>query len=164
MKKSPSSLAESRYVKGRLNFYARRLRNISDAVKGCNFTPAQVYYYERKITPSVLAMLLVSSLDSFANSIRRSSVREAAQAIVYRYTDYCLPEDLGLPREWFFAWWERVDVWWQAVFPQIRKILKKSGWAETVFLTQSRSVVMFRDWNLIKEWLKQIMMSYSRRC
>jgi len=164
LRKAPSGFAEMRYVRGRLNYYKRKLRNIRDAVKGCNLSPAYVYWQEGRIRPSVILALLISSIYSLKRFFSGDFSPLPVQVYAHLAPFYYLPEEVGLPKSWLFVWWERIDLLWRHISKTILSIIKKSKDASLILFPVSKSLALFRNESLIKNWIKQMIItaSYSK--
>ena len=155
---APSGYAEMRYVRGRLEYYMRRLRNLRDTVIGWNLSPAYAYYIEGRLRPSVFLFVLISSIYSLKRLFSGDFSLIPAQVYACLAPTYYFPEDVGLPRSWLFLLWERIDAFWSYISESALSLIKKSGDAYMVLLPASRCLAVFRDKGVVKDWIKQALL------
>ena len=133
-------VGEKRYVKNYIGYIRRRIKNILDTVKGCRFSPRQMVIRNRN---KISLSLLFSTLLSMYNINRECSIID----YVYTHTDYILPEEVGLPKDWFFLWFQNVMAHYYAFKNAIKKIFRKENdfkifiFDTNVFLYRNRSIL-----------------------
>jgi len=155
---APSGYAEKRYARGRLAYYIRRLRNLRDIVKGCNFSPAYAYYIEGRLRPSVLLFILISAVYSLKRCLSGDFSPLPAQVYASLAPVYYLPEEVGLPRTWFFVLWEKLDAFWPHISKTVLSIINQAQDAYLLLLPASRCLAVFRDKNIVSDWIRQALL------
>ena len=150
-----SRYGEQRYINNRLQYYTRRIRIYNDSVIGCRLSPAHIYYMEPRFSPSLLLWMIISSL----HTIGRNTI--PVQALVYHKSQYILPEELGLPREWLLTWYEQIDILWPYISPTIKTLLEEIGDPKTLLLPETKTLIIYRDRRMAEKWIKTHSCAYT---
>jgi glycosyltransferase involved in cell wall biosynthesis len=155
VKKAPTGFGEYRYVRNRLSLAVRLLKNFADNVRGCGIGVPEVIYREKEFNLKTLAYLAISSIFTFPRS------RPSCTVIVYRYSRYFLPEEVGLPKDWFLAFWGYIDVYWSYIKDRVFEVIKRAR--NLNICVVARGLLMYRSIDVAKGFLEGFIQSISKR-
>ncbi|MEM0049847.1 MAG: glycosyltransferase family 2 protein [Candidatus Bathyarchaeia archaeon] len=152
---SDKGYSERRYVQGILQYYIRRIRNICDMIRGVNATPAYIIRDERRLRPSVILALFISSAYTISKFLSGKPLMTSDE-VSQKMTTYLLPEDVGLPREYLFAYWGKIDAQWLSIRNKVKDVVRKARDAEIAAFPRERAIVIFRSDELFTRWLNSM--------
>lgn len=155
---------ERRYARDKVGYVLRRLRNLRDVAIGWGLNPVHVIYSgDSLIRFSTFALLIFSAIYSFANAVRSVTNDMNAKYQVYAGTKYLLPEEVGLPRKWFYLLWEDLNLTWPAVSKHVRELIGKDPEIHIALLPLRKILISFRDYGVFKESMKEYAFSTSHK-
>ncbi|MCS7131472.1 MAG: hypothetical protein NZ934_01935, partial [Hadesarchaea archaeon] len=137
---------ETRYVKNSISYYKRTVRDIFDLVLSNKFSP----YFMLIQSKSVKALgkrwpliLLLSVINLYE--------KEPTISYVIRNWEYLLPEEMGLPREWFLTFFFGLRLLKCAVLEAIKdKIMSKTRDFKVKYDPQLDILFVYRDEEVFK--------------
>ncbi|MCS7385718.1 MAG: glycosyltransferase family 2 protein [archaeon GB-1867-005] len=143
---------ERRYTRGTTSYLSRKLRNLRDTVIGWNLNPAHVIYSNDNLArPSTFMLLILSAIYSFTFSNDPQHIKYK----VYANTEYLLPEEVGLPKEWFYIKWENIDQTWSVVVKHVKEFIRKDKRIHFAILPFRKLLICFREYEVFKKSLEE---------
>lgn len=155
---------EKRYVRSKGTYALRKLRNLRDVAIGWNLNPAHVIFSSDGLyRPTTFALLILAAMYSLINAVRGDVVTINTKYQVYASTKVLFPEEVGLPKEWFYIYWEDIDQTWPAIAKHLREILRKDTKIHIALLPRRRLLINFRDYKVFKKALEEYAFSTSHK-
>ncbi|MEM3552953.1 MAG: glycosyltransferase [Candidatus Bathyarchaeia archaeon] len=144
---------EARYAKG-FSFYNRKVRNIIDTIRGCNFNLSKEEFLIKKFTlTAFLALVLFPILKplAFKYDEKLSNIE-----FIYKNEQLLFPEDFGLPINWFFTSWSYINFVLPIVKKRINELMRRDKKLELKYFKKRDMLVCTRDNHLIEKYLSYL--------
>ncbi len=155
LKKGFRSYGEYRYVKSKFYIPFKLFKNTIDNFMNCKLTPAEILYRRKVVDLRTVIEMIISS------SFTMSRSTESCTKTIYNNVNYFLPEELGLSRDWFLAWWEYADVYWNYIKRHVIDIANRVRNPKICFI--ARGLLMYRSIGIAYEFIKGLAQNITPR-
>ena len=155
---------EKRYAQSKKTYVLRKLKNLRDTVIGYGLNPTHVIYSSNSLSrPSTFMLLIFSTAYSFVNALKGDMNNTYIKYQVYASIEYLFPEEVGLPRKWFYIFWEDINWTWPAIARHVKEFIRKDAEIHFALLPYRKLLISFRDYDVFKESLKEYFLSTSHK-